>query len=222
MKTMTKSIVLKMLTGVTTTVLTVAGVAVPITIGSNQNTADVSVIADEDIQTVEMIVDTKITSDETGIVEEADTAEESMTKPEYIDNDEQSTDVVVTNIQSDNVVVVVDDVQKSYDEKANDDDDGMIVATAESTVVGIIEGTGNTTDEQPVVPAEPLDPVDSVVPVEPEVTEEEHEDCVVGHRYCVGGATFNFYKNSGLNEDAWMAHVREHVAKSELVRWTDK
>lgn len=50
----------------------------------------------------------------------------------------------------------------------------------------------------------------------------EDEDCVVGHRYCVCGAQFDIRKNSGLDNDAWMAHAKEHMAKGEAVRWTDK
>lgn len=71
MKTMKKGIMFKMLTGVTTTLLAVAGIAGPMTIGSNQNTAGVSVIAGESIRATEMIADARISSDETDIIQEA-------------------------------------------------------------------------------------------------------------------------------------------------------
>lgn len=61
---MKKSIVLKMLTGVTTTVLTVTGIAVPTAISSRQNTDDVFAVAEEDARTVD-IGDEEIAGDVT-------------------------------------------------------------------------------------------------------------------------------------------------------------
>lgn len=57
----------------------------------------------------------------------------------------------------------------------------------------------------------------STVPEEP-----EQADNVIGHRYCVCGASFDIRENSGLDENAWNAHAKEHAAKGETVRWTDK
>lgn len=59
----------------------------------------------------------------------------------------------------------------------------------------------------------------STVPAEPEQTDE---DTVIGHRYCVCGASFDIRENSGLDKDAWNAHAKEHADKGEAVRWTDK
>ena len=57
MKAMMKSIAVKMLTGVAATALTVTGITVPRTIGSAQNGAGVSVIADKDILGAETIAE---------------------------------------------------------------------------------------------------------------------------------------------------------------------
>ena len=47
-------------------------------------------------------------------------------------------------------------------------------------------------------------------------------EAVIGHRTCVCGASFDILENSGLDEDAWNAHAKEHADKGEAVRWTDK
>lgn len=57
----------------------------------------------------------------------------------------------------------------------------------------------------------------STVPVETDSVET-----VIGHRYCSCGASFDIYENSGIDKDAWSAHAREHAAKGESARWTDK
>lgn len=59
----------------------------------------------------------------------------------------------------------------------------------------------------------------STVPADPVQVDE---DSVVGHRYCVCGAAFDIRKNSGIDKDAWNAHMREHAAKGESARYTDK
>ena len=86
-----KSIVLKMLIGVTSTALTVTGIAVPMVINSTQDTAEASAIAGENTLAAETIADADSTSDEIDSAEE-DIAEEVMTKTEYIVNDEQKSD----------------------------------------------------------------------------------------------------------------------------------
>lgn len=47
-------------------------------------------------------------------------------------------------------------------------------------------------------------------------------EAAIGHRYCSCGASFDIYENSGIDKDAWSAHAREHAAKGESARWTDK
>ncbi len=81
MKAMMKSIAVKMLTGVAATALTVTGITVPRTIGSAQNGAGVSVIADKDILGAETIAEARTV--ETGLrkaaveTEHADAAAEN-------------------------------------------------------------------------------------------------------------------------------------------------
>lgn len=56
----------------------------------------------------------------------------------------------------------------------------------------------------------------STVPAEPE------RDPVVGHRYCATcGASFDIYENSGV-DGAWKTHMKEHLAKGEPARYSDK
>lgn len=47
-------------------------------------------------------------------------------------------------------------------------------------------------------------------------------EAIIGHRYCSCGASFDIYENSGIDKDAWSAHAREHAAKGESARYTDK
>ena len=76
MKTMKKNIVLKLLTGVVATTITATGIAVPMMVGSEQNSEDISVIVDEDIQLAERVIDTEIIGNETNIVEDEAVAED--------------------------------------------------------------------------------------------------------------------------------------------------
>ncbi len=56
----------------------------------------------------------------------------------------------------------------------------------------------------------------STVPAEPET------ESVVGHRYCATcGASFDIYENSGV-DGAWKTHMKEHLAKGEPARYSDK
>lgn len=56
----------------------------------------------------------------------------------------------------------------------------------------------------------------STVPAEPE------KESVVGHRYCATcGASFDIYENSGV-DGAWKTHMKEHLAKGEPARYSDK
>ena len=56
----------------------------------------------------------------------------------------------------------------------------------------------------------------STVPAEPE------KDTVIGHRYCATcGASFEIRENSGVDA-GWLAHMKEHLAKGEAARYSDK
>ena len=59
----------------------------------------------------------------------------------------------------------------------------------------------------------------STIPSEPVQVDE---DSVIGHRYCSCGASFDIRENGGIDKDAWNAHMREHAAKGESARYTDK
>ena len=101
MKTMKKSIVLKLLTGVVTTIITATGIAVPMIVRSEQNREDISVTVDEDIQVAETVVDTEIIGDETNIVEnEAVAEDEAIVEDDAEAEEDKSTDIKSARTES--------------------------------------------------------------------------------------------------------------------------
>lgn len=110
---MKKGIVLKVLAGLVSTVVTVAGVAAPMAINSNQNTADIVAIADENIQVAEEVIeiaDVEVPVDESvvadSVEEDAAVAGEIVTETEIVADNKPQTVVAdnkqqtVANIQS--------------------------------------------------------------------------------------------------------------------------
>lgn len=87
MKAMIKRIVVKMLIGVTTTVLTATGIAEPELIDSNQNTIGISAIAAEGVREAEAVADAGIIGGRTDTAQKAASMEESMKTPGYLVND---------------------------------------------------------------------------------------------------------------------------------------